>query len=99
MSVSLPDVVAIGWFAGIPGTETVKFGTYVRLTWQRAGIQIVKTEMLIAVTMTAVHIMICRENIRSGTMIRIRLMMICSSNCTCIHHHVTKKRILNKVER
>jgi hypothetical protein len=40
------------------------------------------TLMLIAVTKMAVPIIIFLENLRSGTMIRIRLMIICRRSWT-----------------
>jgi hypothetical protein len=48
------------------------------------------TLMLIAVTNTAVKIIICLENLRSGTMMRIRLMMIWRRSWTWIHHQNTE---------
>lgn len=70
---------------------------YSLMTWywwlvcRRAGIQMLKTLILIAVTKAAVAIMICLECLRSGTMTRIRLMMICNNSWTWIHH---QKRIV-----
>lgn len=62
---------------------------YRLLVCSLAGIQMLNTLMLIAVTITAVQIIIILENRRSGTMIRIRLMIICRRSCTWIHQQVT----------
>ena len=65
--------------------------TYVELICNRAGIQMLNTLMLMAVTKTAVVIMIHLDRFRSGTMTRIRLMIICNRSWTWIHH---QKRIV-----